>query len=41
MQNDPVVSKAAELFRLDLMPSPSDIKADMVRDIISGSRNLS
>jgi len=41
MQNDPVVSKAAELLRLDLMPLPSDIEDDVVRDIVSGSRNLS
>jgi len=41
MQNDPIVSKAAELLRLDLMPSPSDITEDAVRDIVSGSRHLS
>lgn len=29
MQNDPVVSKAAELLRLGLMPSPTEIKADV------------
>ncbi|KAG9127258.1 hypothetical protein FRC07_015116 [Ceratobasidium sp. 392] len=27
MQNDPVVSKSAELMRLNLMPSPSEIRA--------------
>lgn len=26
MQNDPVVSKASELLRLGLMPSPEEIK---------------
>lgn len=30
MQNDPVVSKASELLRLDLMPSVEEIKAGKV-----------
>jgi len=41
MQNDPVVSKAAELLRLGLMPSPTEIKADVVSHFVSGLRNLS
>lgn len=30
MQRDPVVSKASELLRLGLMPSPSELKAGKV-----------
>jgi hypothetical protein len=30
MQNDPVVSKASELLRLGLMPSPDELKAGKV-----------
>lgn len=42
MQNDPVVTKAAELLRLDLMPSPADIKAggDLLSIDISTSGSL-
>lgn len=31
MQNDPVVSKASELLRLGLMPSPQEVKDGKVR----------
>ena len=31
MQNDPVVSKASELFRLGLMPSPAELREGKVR----------
>jgi hypothetical protein len=34
MQNDPVVSKASELLRLDLMPSAELIKAGQVRSSV-------
>lgn len=30
MQRDPVVSKASELLRLGLMPSPSELRAGKV-----------
>ena len=30
MQNDPVVSKASELLRLGLMPSPEELRAGKV-----------
>jgi hypothetical protein len=30
MQNDPVVSKASELLRLGLMPTPQELKEGMV-----------
>jgi hypothetical protein len=30
MQNDPVVSKASELLRLGLMPSPEEVKTGKV-----------
>lgn len=30
MQNDPVVSKASELLRLGLMPSPEEVKSGKV-----------
>lgn len=30
MQNDPVVSKASELLRLELMPSPEELRAGKV-----------
>ena len=30
MQNDPVVSKASELLRLGLMPSPDEVRAGKV-----------
>jgi hypothetical protein len=30
MQNDPIVSKSAELMRLELMPSASEIRAGKV-----------
>ena len=30
MQNDPVVSKASELCRLELMPTPEEVKAGKV-----------
>jgi len=33
MQKDPVVSKASELLRLGLMPSPSELRAG--KDILS------
>ena len=32
MQNDPLVVKSAELLRLGLMPSASEIKAGKVTD---------
>ena len=31
MQRDPVVSKASELLRLGLMPSPAELRAGKVR----------
>lgn len=31
MQRDPVVSKASELLRLGLMPSPEELRAGKVR----------
>jgi hypothetical protein len=31
MQNDPVVSKASELLRLGLMPTPDELRAGKVR----------
>jgi hypothetical protein len=34
MQNDPVVIKASELFRLGLMPSVESIKAGQVRLLV-------
>ena len=30
MQNDPVVSKASQLMRLGLMPSPDEVRAGKV-----------
>lgn len=33
MQNDPVVSKASELLRLGLMPTPEEVRAGKVRRI--------
>jgi len=30
MQNDPVVSKASELLRVGLMPSPEDLRGGKV-----------
>lgn len=33
MQNDPVVTKAAELLRLDLMPSPEELRGGKVSNI--------
>jgi hypothetical protein len=35
MGNDPHVTKAAELLRLDLMPSPADVKAGKVASLCS------
>ena len=32
MQRDPVVSKASELLRLGLMPSPSELRNGKVRN---------
>jgi apoptosis-inducing factor 3 len=42
MQNDPVVSAASELFRLNLMPSPDEIKAgkDLLTIDISSASSL-
>ena len=31
MQNDPVVSKASELLRLGLMPTPEELREGKVR----------
>lgn len=35
MQRDPVVSKASELLRLSLMPSPDEIRAGKVSYFVS------
>ncbi|TFK72981.1 flavo protein [Pluteus cervinus] len=42
MQNDPVVSKASELLRLGLMPSPNEVRSgkDLLSIDISSSRSL-
>ncbi|KAM6504279.1 hypothetical protein JOM56_001222 [Amanita muscaria] len=43
MQNDPVVSKVSELFRLELMPTPEEVKAgkDLLSIDISSSNTVS
>ena len=33
MQNDPVVSKASELFRLGLMPTPEEVRFGKVNSL--------
>jgi len=35
MQNDPVVSKASEMLRLGLMPSPDELKTETVSATLS------
>lgn len=42
MQNDPVVSKASELFRLELMPTPEEVKEgkDLLSIDISSSNTV-
>lgn len=35
MQNDPVVSKASELLRLGLMPSPEEVRAGKVKRFLA------
>jgi hypothetical protein len=38
MQNDPVVMAASELFRMGRMPSPEELKAGKVRELVSPLR---
>lgn len=39
MQNDPVVSKASELLRLGLMPTPEEVEAGKVGQVTLGQEN--
>ena len=39
MQNDPVVSKASELLRLGLMPTPEELKEGKVSLYVSKDLN--